>query len=89
MSGGSSARGNSSPGSKDVEIPPPSLPTTGHRSVNKPVFTAAAGIVVVFAVWALAAPASAETVVGEVKDFISTWFGWWYFVLQRRIRPLG
>ncbi|GJF09288.1 high-affinity choline transporter BetT [Mycolicibacterium cyprinidarum] len=49
------------------------------------MFIAAAGIVVVFAVWALAAPASAETAVGEVKDFISTWFGWWYFVLATSI----
>lgn len=50
-------------------------------SVNKPVFCAAAGIVLAFAVWALAAPESAETVVGAVKDFISTWFGWWYLIL--------
>ncbi len=66
-------------------MPPPSHPAAIHNSVNKPVFITAAGIVVVFAVWALAAPASAETAVGAVKDFISTWFGWWYFVLATAI----
>jgi choline/glycine/proline betaine transport protein len=49
------------------------------------VFIAAAGSVLVFAVWALAAPASTETVVGEAKSFISTWFGWWYFILSTAI----
>ncbi|MEV0247477.1 choline BCCT transporter BetT [Nocardia sp. NPDC050712] len=54
-------------------------------SVNKPVYFTAAGLVLAFAIWALVAPASAETVVGDVKTFISTWFGWWYFVLATAI----
>ncbi|MFI6869399.1 choline BCCT transporter BetT [Nocardia sp. NPDC050406] len=60
-------------------------PTAGLGSINKPVFGIAAGIVLAFAVWALASPESAETVVGEVKTFISTWFGWWYFILATGI----
>lgn len=63
----------------------PAHPAAGRGSVNKPVFLAAAGIVLGFAIWALAAPESAETVVGEVKTFISTWFGWWYFILATGI----
>ncbi|GAB2686034.1 choline BCCT transporter BetT [Nocardia thraciensis] len=59
----------------------PLHPTADRSAVNKPVFIAAAGIVLAFAIWALISPESAETVVGEVKTFISTWFGWWYFVL--------
>ncbi|WP_194817554.1 choline BCCT transporter BetT [Nocardia sp. XZ_19_385] len=58
-----------------------SHPEASRGSVNKPVFLASAGIVLAFAIWALASPTSAESVVGEVKTFISTWFGWWYFIL--------
>ncbi|BDU06930.1 choline BCCT transporter BetT [Nocardia cyriacigeorgica] len=63
----------------------PAHPAAGRGSVNKSVFLAAAGIVLAFAIWALAAPESAETVVVEVKTFISTWFGWWYFLLATGI----
>ncbi|NNH69592.1 choline BCCT transporter BetT [Nocardia uniformis] len=63
------------------EIAVASHPEADRRSVNKPVFFTSAGIVLAFAIWALAAPTSAETVVGEVKTFIATWFGWWYFIL--------
>ncbi|WP_181698883.1 choline BCCT transporter BetT [Nocardia sp. GTS18] len=66
----------------------PLHPVADKRSVNKPVFLTAAGLVLAFAVWALASPASAESVVGEVKTFISTWFGWWYFVLATVILGL-
>ncbi|WP_280217395.1 choline BCCT transporter BetT [Nocardia neocaledoniensis] len=66
----------------------PAHPVADRRSVNLPVFLFAAGIVLAFALWALASPSSAETVVGEVKTFISTWFGWWYFVLATAILGL-
>jgi len=96
VTGGSDPRSQDSPQNDDAlgatgteaanaETPPRSQPAAAPGSVNKPVFIAAAGIVLVFAVWALAAPASADTVVGEVKDFISTWFGWWYFILATAI----
>ncbi|MBB5915206.1 choline/glycine/proline betaine transport protein [Nocardia transvalensis] len=65
----------------DTHSEPVGADTAGRVSVNKPVFCAAAGIVLAFALWALASPDGAENVVGEVKTFISTWFGWWYFVL--------
>ncbi|MFD3507908.1 choline BCCT transporter BetT [Nocardia sp. NPDC058666] len=66
----------------------PVHPVADRRSVNKPVFLTAAGIVLAFAIWALISPSSAETVVSEVKTFISTWFGWWYFVLATAILGL-
>jgi choline/glycine/proline betaine transport protein len=73
-------------GDAEATESPSTLPSDGGRgSVNKPVFIAAAGSVLVFAVWALAAPASTETVVGKVKSFIATWFGWWYFILSTAI----
>lgn len=68
----------------------PHHPDTGppqHRtgSVNVAVFTASAVIVLAFAIWALAAPGTAENVIGEVRDFITRWFGWWYFILATAI----
>lgn len=54
-------------------------------SVNVAVFTASAVIVLAFAIWALAAPGTAENVIGEVRDFITRWFGWWYFILATAI----
>lgn len=66
----------------------PVHPVADVRSVNKPVFLTAAGAVLAFAIWALASPSSAESVVGEVKTFISTWFGWWYFLLATLILGL-
>ncbi|MFF5034976.1 choline BCCT transporter BetT [Nocardia salmonicida] len=88
--------GVSKPGGNGTELPPtgtaqdvvPVHPVAGQRSVNKPVFGLAAGTVLAFGIWALAAPESAETVVGTVKTFISTWFGWWYFVLATAILGL-
>ncbi|OCH82977.1 choline BCCT transporter BetT [Gordonia sp. UCD-TK1] len=58
------------------------LPT---RRVNLTVFIASAVIVVAFAAWALAAPAAAESTINDVRDFITRWFGWWYFILATAI----
>ncbi|WP_374613618.1 BCCT family transporter, partial [Gordonia sp. (in: high G+C Gram-positive bacteria)] len=55
-----------------------------HR-VNLTVFLASAVIVVAFAAWALAAPATAESTINDVRDFITRWFGWWYFILATAI----
>ncbi|GGL31836.1 choline BCCT transporter BetT [Nocardia jinanensis] len=67
------------------ETATPARPGADRRSVNTPVFLSAAGLVLAFALWALASPSSAETVVGGVKTFIVTWFGWWYFILATGI----
>lgn len=68
----------------------PATPDTGEpsrrpSSVNLTVFVASAVIVLAFAIWALAAPAAAETVINEVRNFITRWFGWWYFILATAI----
>ncbi|MFC8383739.1 choline BCCT transporter BetT [Nocardia sp. NPDC057272] len=73
-------------GTEDEAVP--AHPVAGRRSVNKPVFLIAAGTVLAFGIWALASPSSAETIVGEVKTFTTTWFGWWYFVLATAILGL-
>ncbi|MBC7304701.1 MAG: choline BCCT transporter BetT [Nocardia sp.] len=78
----SSGRGDTEDAADSVQ---PSHPEAGRGSVNRPVFLVAATIVLAFAIWALAAPGSAETVVVEVKTFIVTWFGWWYFILATAI----
>ncbi|MDO3650902.1 choline BCCT transporter BetT [Nocardia mangyaensis] len=79
----SSGRGDTEDGAADSVQP--SHPEASRGSVNRPVFLIAATIVLAFAIWALAAPGSAETVVVEVKTFIVTWFGWWYFILATAI----
>ncbi|ADG79390.1 choline BCCT transporter BetT [Tsukamurella paurometabola] len=55
--------------------------STPTSSLNRRVFFAAAGSVLAFALWALASPGTAEGVISGVVDFITTWFGWWYFLL--------
>nr|WP_279672025.1 choline BCCT transporter BetT [Flexivirga meconopsidis] len=55
------------------DTPPPSL--------NRTVFFTAAGLVLAFAVFTLALPDTASTVIGSVVEWISSWFGWWYFAL--------
>ncbi|MBD0861702.1 choline BCCT transporter BetT [Gordonia sp. zg691] len=54
-------------------------------SVNWTVFISSGVIVLAFAIWALATPDTAETVIGDVRDFITRWFGWWYFILATAI----
>ncbi|WP_228000375.1 choline BCCT transporter BetT [Nocardia australiensis] len=76
-----SATGNRNGGHGGTAAIDPADPAPDHGSLNKPVFLAAAGIVLAFAVWALAAPTSAEAALGGIKTFISTWFGWWYLLL--------
>ncbi|GAB99202.1 putative choline transporter [Gordonia namibiensis NBRC 108229] len=68
----------------------PATPDTGEparrrSTVNLTVFVASAVIVLAFAIWALAAPAAAESVINEVRNFITRWFGWWYFILATAI----
>ncbi|GAB3128291.1 choline BCCT transporter BetT [Tsukamurella serpentis] len=53
--------------------------------MNRRVFFAAAGSVLAFAVWALVSPGTAERTISAVVDFITTWFGWWYFLLATSI----
>ncbi|MBS4101007.1 choline BCCT transporter BetT [Tsukamurella paurometabola] len=59
--------------------------TTPTSSLNRRVFLAAAGSVLALALWALASPETAESVISGVVDFITTWFGWWYFLLATGI----
>lgn len=60
---------------------------TGRRRgrVNGPVFVVSAVLMVAVTVWAMADPAGAEATIGVAVGWISTWFGWWYFVLAAAI----
>ncbi|MCQ9385275.1 choline BCCT transporter BetT [Brevibacterium sp. 50QC2O2] len=46
--------------------------------VNWPVFGTSAAIIVAIAVWAIAAPGSAHTVLTTIVDWVSRTFGWYY-----------
>lgn len=58
----------------------------GRRSkVNKPVFITSAVGTLAVTLWTLLAPTHAETTLGEVVGFVSTWFGWFYVALATAI----
>ncbi|WAC53938.1 choline BCCT transporter BetT [Gordonia sp. SL306] len=63
----------------------PPHPEAGRSSVNLAVFITSATIVLAFAIWALVSPDTAESVINDVREFISRWFGWWYFILATAI----
>ena len=63
----------------------PPEPSGGRSSLNKVVFGTSAVLILAFTIWTIAAPSSAEHVIGVVVGWISTWFGWWYFLLAAAI----
>lgn len=54
---------------------------TQGPTVRKPVFLASAAGVLVMAVWAIAAPSQAESVIGSAVSWVVGAFGWFYIVL--------
>ncbi|RPA02488.1 choline BCCT transporter BetT [Gordonia sp. OPL2] len=77
------------PHSEPLSEPPAEThPEAARGTTNRVVFGTSAAIVLAFAIWALAAPEAAETVIGDVRDFITQWFGWWYFILATGIVAL-
>ncbi|HWM04400.1 MAG TPA: choline BCCT transporter BetT [Actinophytocola sp.] len=62
--------------------PPPATATDGAEiKVNWLVFVGAAALVLGLALWALLAPENADAVIGGMVDWITSYFGWWYFSL--------
>ena len=49
--------------------------------VRMPVFVASFAGTIAMATWALASPSSAESVLGSVTGWVTTWFGWFYVLL--------
>ncbi|GGF44728.1 high-affinity choline transporter BetT [Marmoricola endophyticus] len=49
--------------------------------VNRPVFLTSASITVAVALWCVVAPDNAESVLGSVVGWVTTWFGWYYITL--------
>jgi choline/glycine/proline betaine transport protein len=71
------------PGSAGAAAEPPA-PTSDGRpaaTVKKPVFVTSALITVGVTLWCVVAPKHAETALGEVVGWVSTWFGWYYILL--------
>ncbi|HNV40890.1 MAG TPA: choline BCCT transporter BetT [Ornithinibacter sp.] len=53
--------------------------------VRVPVFAASLIGVLVMAIWALAAPTSAESALGSVTAWVTEWFGWFYVLLATAV----
>lgn len=60
------------------DVDPESL---GRPTVNWFVFIGSAGVVVAFTVFTLVVPETASIVIGRTVDWITSAFGWWYFLL--------
>lgn len=58
--------------------------TAGPR-VRTPVFVSSVVGVLAMAVWAIAAPEQAESVIGEAVGYVVDWFGWFYVVLTTAV----
>ena len=65
---------------KDPEAPTPH-PTVARAVLNRPVFFTSAAITVAVTLWAVIAPTNAESTLGDVVGWVSTWFGWYYIAL--------
>lgn len=61
----------------------PAEPT--RPTVRMPVFVASFVGTLAMALWALASPSSAESVLGEVTGWVTTWFGWFYVLLATAV----
>ncbi len=53
--------------------------------LRKPVFYSSVTGVLVMAIWAIAAPAQAESVIGTGVGWVVDWFGWFYIVLTTAV----
>ena len=80
--------------STEVNTPPPASagPPPDNRHVllrgpqtRWPVFIVSLAGVLVMAIWALVAPANAETAIGEAVGKVTNWFGWFYILLATAI----
>ncbi|HSF98286.1 MAG TPA: BCCT family transporter, partial [Ornithinibacter sp.] len=53
--------------------------------VRVPVFAASLVGVLIMAIWALAAPTSAESALGTATGWVTEWFGWFYVLLATAV----
>lgn len=72
-------------GSTSEAAPPSSPPVKksvlGGPPTKVPVFASSIIGVLVMAIWALVAPAQAESALGTVTGWVTEWFGWFYVLL--------
>ncbi|WP_277208827.1 choline BCCT transporter BetT [Isoptericola croceus] len=55
------------------------------RKINPVVLIGSAAVILALAVWAMVRPGDAENAIFVLVGWISTWFGWWYFLLAAAI----
>ncbi len=53
--------------------------------LNRPVFLTAAVITIAVTLWCVIAPKNAESTLGDVVGWVSTWFGWYYIALTTAV----
>ncbi len=64
---------------------PPSEPEAPASVLNRPVFLTSAAITVAVTLWCVIAPKNAESTLGDVVSWVSTWFGWYYIALTTAV----
>ena len=65
---------------------PDATPAGATRpTVRMPVFVASFVGTLAMATWALVSPTSAESVLGSVTGWVTTWFGWFYILLATAV----
>ncbi len=60
-------------------------PEEPRVTVNRPVFATAAVLTVGVTLWCVFAPSHAESTLGDVVGWVSTWFGWYYIALTTTV----
>ncbi len=69
-----------------TDRPTPPDDHLGARAVlNRPVFLASAAVTVAVTLWCVIAPGNAESTLGSVVGWVSTWFGWYYIALTTSV----
>ena len=65
--------------------PAPTVEAPTRPQVRMPVFVASFAGTIAMATWALVSPSTAETVLGNVTGWVTTWFGWFYILLATAV----
>ncbi|MDP3967046.1 MAG: choline BCCT transporter BetT [Nocardioides sp.] len=65
--------------------PPPEVGPDEKPRLNRTVFFGAAIGTVAIALWAIIAPSSADSVLGSMVGWTSSWFGWFYVALATSV----
>ncbi len=70
--------------SQEREAPTPD-PVGARAVLNRPVFLTSAVVTVAVTLWCVIAPENAESTLGDLVGWVSTWFGWYYIALTTAV----